>query len=184
MAFKQLSYDLKEQWADVHGYEGLYRVSSDGRVERLALTVGRGKGKYLLPASILANRDSAGYNKVTLYKNKKRKHYKVHQLVAMAFLGHKPDGFKIVVDHIDNNKRNNHVNNLQLLTNRQNTTKNARGVSKYVGVSRSEKSIKKWQSAIIVNKKPLSLGTFKTEIRASIAYQLALFQLDKLKALL
>jgi hypothetical protein len=52
-----------------------------------------------------------------------KKEYRVHQLVAATFLNHKIDGFKAVVDHVDGNKLNNHVSNLQIVTQFQNLIK-------------------------------------------------------------
>ena len=100
----------------------------------------------------------------------------------MAFLNHKPCGHKLIVDHIDNNPLNNNVENLQIVTNRVNTTKDRKGSSsKYVGVCYSDKGINRWRATTSVNGKVVSLGSFDTEERASIAYNFALTQLDKLK---
>jgi len=52
-----------------------------------------------------------------------KKEYRVHQLVAMHFLNHIPNKHTFVIDHIDGNKLNNNVNNLQIITNHQNLTK-------------------------------------------------------------
>lgn len=54
---------------------------------------------------------------------KNKKEYRIHQLVAATFLNHKIDGFKAVVDHVDGNKLNNHVSNLQIVTQFQNLIK-------------------------------------------------------------
>jgi hypothetical protein len=62
-----------------------------------------------------------GYFNVILSKNGISKGYGVHQLVAMAFLGHVPNGYKEVVDHIDENKTNNRLVNLRLVTSEENT---------------------------------------------------------------
>ena len=100
----------------------------------------------------------------------------------MAFLNHKPCGHKLIVDHIDNNSLNNNAENLQIVTSRVNTTKDRKGYSsKYVGVYYSDKGINRWRATTSVNEKVVSLGSFDTEERASIAYNFALTQLDKLK---
>lgn len=54
---------------------------------------------------------------------KNKKEYRIHQLVAVTFLNHKIGGFKAVVDHVDGNKLNNHVSNLQIVTQFQNLIK-------------------------------------------------------------
>ncbi|CAA6810324.1 MAG: HNH homing endonuclease [uncultured Sulfurovum sp.] len=163
---------MKEIWKDIEGYEGLYKISNLGNVRSLDRVVtksnnvvNRLKGKILKPA-----KNTSGYYNVIIYKNCKPKTYSNHQLVAMMFLNHKPDGFNIVVDHIDNNKLNNRLDNLQLITNRENVSKESRGKSKYTGVS-WRKNRNKWISTICINGKRKHLGSFINEIDAHYAYQ-------------
>lgn len=93
---------MEEIWKDIEGYEGLYQVSNMGRVKSL-------KNDIILKPYILR-----GYEKVLLYKNKKRKHFQIHRLVAMAFIPN-PDN-KPQVNHKDENKTNNCVDNLEWCT--------------------------------------------------------------------
>ena len=97
----------EEIWKDVPGYESLYQVSSLGRVKSLQRYVNNNGGKQLLKERLLKFGLSKGYYNVVLYKNKKNKNIKVHKLVAMAFLNHKPNGYELVIDHINNNKLDN-----------------------------------------------------------------------------
>ena len=98
----------------------------------------------------------------------------MHILVAMAFLGHKPDGHKIVVDHINGDKLNNRLENLQLITNRENVSKDRNGCSsKFVGVH-WDKSTSKWKAHIAIEGKQKHLGRFSNELQAAEAYQLEL----------
>ena len=91
--------------------------------------------------------------------------------VSVSFLNHKPCGHKIVVDHINNNKENDKLYNLQLISNRENTVKDIKGgTSKYTGVCWNKRQCK-WQSAIQINGKGKHLGYFKSEKKASQAYQ-------------
>jgi hypothetical protein len=100
---------------------------------------------------------------------------KVHTLVAMVFLNHKPDGTnKICVDHINNIKTDNRLVNLQLITNRENTSKDKKdGTSKYVGVC-WQKSKNKWMAQINIDDKKKYLGYFTDEHEAHLVYQKAL----------
>jgi hypothetical protein len=148
-----------EIWKDIEGYKG-YQVSSIGRIRSLKFN----KEKILSP-NIATN----GYYMVGLY-GEKYKTFTIHSLVAIAFLGHKPDGYKIVVDHIDNNPLNNNINNLQLISNRENISKQKAKTSKYTGVSWSKRK-KKWISQITINRKTIKLGIFVNELEASEAYQ-------------
>ena len=97
-----------EIWRDIPGYEGLYQVSNLGNVKSAYLK-GKLKKQRLNPN---------GYFGVNLSKDGKGKNANVHSLVAQAFLNHKPCGFKIVVDHIDDNRKNNKLSNLRLTNQR------------------------------------------------------------------
>ena len=157
-----------EEWRDIEGHEG-YQISSLGRAKSLARIIIRSDGvkQPVKERIMLQALDGVGYLKVGL--NRKTK--SVHQLVAISFLNHKTDGYKIVVDHIDNNKLNNHTSNLQLISARENCSKDKkRGSSQYVGVCR-KKSTKKWQASIQINGKLKHIGYFHSELDASNAYQ-------------
>lgn len=166
----------KEIWKDVPNYEGLYQVSNLGRVksfERIVKcknNVIRVKKEKITYGYL----NEYGYKFVILYFKNKRKTMKIHKLVAMTFLGHKPCGHKLIVDHINNDKTDNRVYNLQLITQRENTSKDRKGYSsKYVGVSWS-KQMKKWRSQISFSGKVIHLGYFNNEIDAHNTYQKAL----------
>jgi hypothetical protein len=161
-----------EIWKDIPNYEGIYQVSNLGNVKSLKrYKLIRGKFYYEVKERVLkisTNRD--GYCIVHLHKNSIGSVKKIHQLVAMAFLNHKPCGYKIVVDHIDNNKLNNRLENLQLITQRENVTKNTINKSGITGVIWIE-SRKKWKSYIYINKKLKHLGYFNSKQDANSAYQ-------------
>ena len=167
---------MEEIFKDIPNYEGLYQVSNLGNVKSLSRHYLK-KGKYdsISKEKILKpSKDGSGYYQLKFFKNAKFKTMKIHQLVAMAFLNHKPNGHKIVVDHIDNDQLNNKLQNLQLISQRQNCSKDKKsGSSHFIGVSWSKK-VKKWRSYISINKKLINLGLFSSEIKASEAYQNAL----------
>ena len=100
----------KEYWKPVLGYEGLYEVSNWGRVKSIRF----GKERILKPYT-----DKRGYLNVSLCKNNKQKLFKVHRLVATAFL-EIPEDLKLYigtvylqVNHKDENPQNNFVKNLE-----------------------------------------------------------------------
>ena len=154
--------NTKEIFKDIPGYEGYYQVSTLGNVKSL---------KYGKERILKDRINSTKYLNVILYKNKICKSFKNHQLVAMAFLNHKPNGYELIVDHINNVRTDNRVENLQLITPRENVSKDIRnGTSKYIGVSWSKKS-NKWLSRIKINYKIKHLGYFIEEYEAHLAYQ-------------
>lgn len=160
-----------EIWKDVKGYEKHYKVSNLGRVKSVKFN----KEKVLSKTKL-----SNGYLKVLLCKNGKSKTKTVHSLVAESFLNHKSNIY-IVVDHINNIKTDNKLSNLQIISQRENSSKDRKNkYSNYTGVT-FHKNDNKWQSSIVIDGQQIYLGYFKSESRASIAYNFALTQLDKLK---
>lgn len=100
---------MKEIWKDVGGYEGLYQVSNLGRVKSF-----KGVSERILKLHV----DNSGYVHVDLYKNNNHRCPTVHRLVAQAFipnLENKPE-----VNHIDEDKTNNMVSNLEWCTRKEN----------------------------------------------------------------
>jgi len=166
----------KEHWKAVVGYEGLYEVSNFGRVKSLSRKVINNSGFRFLEERVLKpGRGSTGYETVFLYRDNKGKTMAVHSLVAIAFLNHTPCGYKIVIDHINDIKTDNRVENLQLVSQRFNSNKTPKDIytSQYKGVSWN-KNKKKWASYIKINGKNKYLGLFSSEIEASNVYQQAL----------
>ena len=97
---------IVEQWKPVVGYEGLYEVSSHGNVYSMRTK------------KILRTYNQNGYLHVHLYKNGHRKNWAVHRLVANAFIPN-PENLE-TVNHIDENKTNNHICNLEWMSREDN----------------------------------------------------------------
>jgi len=157
---------MQEEFRSIPNYEGLYEVSNLGNVKSLNYSRTK-KEKILTPGG-------GKYLSVTLCKNKNKKTFRNHILVAIVFLNHTPNGHKIVIDHINGDRFNNRLDNLQIITQRENSSKDQKvGSSIYVGVHWC-KARKKWDSKIRINGEKKSLGRFTNEIDASNAYQTAL----------
>lgn len=99
-----------EEWRDIVGYEGLYKISNYGVViNKNYRVIGTYYGDDLYD-------DLIKYNCVTLVKNGKSKKYDIHRLVALTFVPNpNPSEFNIV-NHIDENKHNNYYKNLEWCT--------------------------------------------------------------------
>lgn len=167
---------MKETWKDIKGYEGRYQVSNLGRVKSLL-----GVNERILKQHKYPKKE---YLKVELHKNGKQKTHSVHSLVAQAFLGRKGKSDRtLVIDHINNNGLDNRLENLQIITQRENISKEGNRISKYRGVFKL-KDKELWRADIKVNSKQLYLGSFKSELRASTAFELALLQLNNLEKVL
>jgi len=141
-----------------------YEITSNGDVFSLI------SNKFLKK-----RQNGSGYDQVFLYKKKVAKVFRVHRLVAEYYLGLKDKGLEgLVVDHIDRNKTNNSVDNLRLVTQRENASWK-RGASKYTGVNLNREG--NWQSRIFYKGKRYNIGTYKTEEEAYNAYQKRLSEL-------
>ena len=158
----------KEEYRSVEGFEN-YKISNLGNFISLKFNKVR-----LIKPSI----NTSGYKTITISNNQTRTTITIHQLVAMAFLGYVRNGNKsLVVDHIDNDKLNNNLDNLQLITQRENSSKDVkRKTSKYTGVC-WDKCKRKWRAYIKVNGVDKNLGRYKCELAAATAYQKALKEL-------
>ena len=106
---------MDEQWRDIAGYEGYYKISSCGRVmsvERIIQDRFGMKSPYRIPQKILKpKRSQTGYLFVHLARDGRAKPHRIHRLVAEAFIPN-PDGLP-TINHKDENKENNHVENLE-----------------------------------------------------------------------
>lgn len=110
---------MREIWKDIEGYEGLYQISNLGRVKSLERTI-HAVNRDFHHSEIIRKPSEyrGGYLQVPLSKNKVRKMAKIHRLVAEAFIPN-PDN-KPQVNHIDSNRKNNRLDNLEWVTPKEN----------------------------------------------------------------
>ena len=131
----------EEVWKPIKGYEGLYEISNLGRVKSLNY---RGTGKEKILKNI---EDYKGYLEVCLTKNGRHKIFRVHRLVAEAFIPN-PEN-KPCVDHINTIKNDNRIENLRWVTNKENNNNplTKKKYSKNHRKQNSEESKKKMSEA-------------------------------------
>ena len=173
-----------EIWKDIPNYEGYYQASNLGRVRSLDRTVLTINGQERLYKGRIKKGtvSNKGYRLCRLSINGLSRTFKFSQLVAMTFLGHEPNGHNLVVDHINGDKSDDMVDNLRIVSHRANLSTCFRSdrdsfSSGYAGVDWSE-CASKWRTRIKHDGEAIHLGYYDTEIEASNAYQLALFNIE------
>lgn len=134
-----------EIWKDIPGYEGSYQASTLGRIRSLDRVIecwnGRVMVKKELQGIILKPSIRDGYAHVVLFK----KLFKLHRLIATTFLSFDLKS-KLVINHLDGNKLNNELNNLEVTTQSGNIKHafktGARGL--FIGLDGEKKNLKEW----------------------------------------
>ena len=158
----------EEIWKDIPNYEGLYQASNLGNIK--SLNYKRTSKEGLLKPYLARD----GYLVIGLCKNSKNTIRKIHQIVAIVFLNHQPCGYKLVVNHINFIKTDNRIENLEIVTARENSNrKHLISSSKYVGVYWRKRD-SKWYASIAFNGSSKHLGIFDNEEEASECYNKAL----------
>ena len=145
---------MVEEWKDIIDFKGIYQVSNLGRVKSLPRNT---KNQYANQERILkVSIDKDGYEVVGLNK----KMYKVHRLVASAFIPKIEE--KNIINHKDGNKRNNNVNNLEWCTTQENI------IHAYkTGLAIAKKGVESKKTKSIIIKNEYEEIEFMSEIDAS-----------------
>lgn len=134
---------MEEIWRFIPDYPE-YQISNLGRVVK--------NGEF-----VKQHLSNSGYLYLHLINENENKSTFIHILLVNTFMGLFPKDKKTVVDHIDNNKLNNSLDNLQVITNRQNSIKDKKPKS---GHSCIYKNNKKWLVRLRIDGKKKCLGTF------------------------
>lgn len=103
------------EWTEVVGFDGRYLISINGEVFDTKLD------RYIKPH--LSGVHRRNYHQVTLYVEGKKFTKRVHSLMGISWLGFKYGDRKMCIDHIDNNPLNNHLDNLQIISIKENNLK-------------------------------------------------------------
>ena len=151
-------------WKNIPEYENLYKLNLFGEIESHDKTT---NGIKSTGRPIILSKNKVGYMFVKLSKNGKKQMFQIQKLMALTFVGYIPDGK--VVDHIDNNKTNNNINNLQFLTIRENSIKEKIIKNGYIDIHR-RKDNGKWRVRLQIPTGRLNVGHFGTMVEALEAY--------------
>lgn len=111
---------IMEVWKDIKGYEGIYQVSNLGNLKSLTRIIydKNGVNKTIKGKPLKASTTLYGYKTVVFRNGKNKENFRVHRLVAKAFIKNEKD--KPYVNHLDGDKTNNKVTNLEWCTNSEN----------------------------------------------------------------
>lgn len=110
---------MEEIWKDVKDYEEYYQVSNKGRLRSKDRITQNRNGKIIKKGKILKCGTSKGYKVTELIKNGKRKSFYLHRLIAREFIPNVEN--KPCINHIDCNRKNNDIRNLEWVTYKENT---------------------------------------------------------------
>lgn len=134
---------MQEIWKDIEDFEGMYQISNLGRVRSLGMSFTRTDFKPYTrkPQFMKPIKNRVGYLSVELHNKGYSKRYLIHRLVAQAFIPNKDNLPEI--NHIDENKTNNCVDNLEWCTHKYNSTYGTRA-------TRIKDTIKKTKKAVPV----------------------------------
>lgn len=178
-----------EIWKEIDNLP--YEISNLGNVRRSSKFPFKHKKKTTVQPYV----NRTGYLCVNLYKNSKCYKFLVHRLIAIYFISN-PQNLP-EVNHIDGDKQNNSISNLEWVTHQENmkhawstglrkiryvnmSSKRVNSTSKYKGVSWSEER-KKWCAYVTFKKKHYGIGRYPTEVEAAKAYDEFLIKMDMIK---
>lgn len=153
---------MNEIWKDITNTKGYYSVSSKGQIRSNRYN------KIMKP-----KKTKRGYIMYSLHVDGDKYEGSVHRLMGYEFLGLE-NGSKLEVGHVNGDNSDNRVENLRLLTHKQNNRSKAKtyGSSKYRGVHWDKKK-EKWVAMIKIDKKNQNLGSFNNESIAAACWNCA-----------
>lgn len=167
-----------EQWVDVLEYEGRYKVSDLGRVKSLLRTITRSDGRTATYKSVVLKQffSEEKYNSVSLTIGSRLKTFSVHTLVFYSFTK-KRVVKNLIVDHVNNDKRDNRLLNLQLISYSNNNSKDKVSKSGVSGATLTQNNT--YMCSIVFNKKKIHLGTFMNKTESNILFNKAKEMIEK-----
>jgi len=164
---------LEEEWMDIPNFEGHYMISNLSRIKSLNRIItfidGRKntKKEKIRPQFL----NTSGYWSIMLHLKSKHYNFRIHKLMADIFLKFPCENKKLVINHKNFIRTDNRIENLEIVTQRENSNKkHIKSSSIYTGVCWDSRK-KRWRAQIFINKQRIFLGYFKNEYDAHLAYQ-------------
>lgn len=154
---------MDEVWKDIDGFEGVYQISNLGRVKSLRRYRKSKLGKNVLIEETILNGavDAYGYKIIGLSKNGKSHRKKIHRLIAEAFIPNSEN--KPQINHIDGDKLNNSIENLEWCTSSENNLHKARNL----GVGKTRDRVKSREPVLMLARNGYIYGRFDSISEAS-----------------
>jgi isocitrate/isopropylmalate dehydrogenase len=173
--------DHKEEleiWKDIPDWEGFYQVSNYGRVRSVTRFAPHRKTGFAKRKGVLLKItiDKLGYCKACVTKNNNSKQISVHRAMMSAFIGVSD----LHIDHLNGIKSDNRLENLEYVTNRENTSRyyQSKGKELPTGVTKRRNN---YMAKIVVGGKTWQLGTYRLIQEASDIYQAALADTENIE---
>lgn len=168
MIQKKSMNNINEIWKEIPELDGKYSISSLGRVRRNQFEiVDSNNKKFVKKSKLMAINDNGnGYKQLMIQVKYKRQVFYIHRLVAQLFLNN-PEN-KEQVNHIDSDRSNNRVDNLEWVSIQENMThavlnrSKSKSKSGYIGIKRADTISEKWCARITYLKKEIYIGIFNT----------------------
>lgn len=113
------NYNMEEKFVDIKGFEGVYRIGNKGTLLSLKKDCNK-------PIELSNVNKKGGYFSVVLRHGRKTRYTRIHRLVYEHFIGEIPKGHKWHIHHINGNKQDNRVENLELLSSQEHFDKDRR----------------------------------------------------------
>lgn len=168
---------LTEKWEDITGYENRYKISTLGRVKSIYGKKRYKNGFRKIPIKIITQTKRKNRPTFKLYNNTGRKSVITAHVMALVFLNHPVTNRKYVVDHKNNIPYDNRLCNLQIITHRENDSKDEKTKTGFTGVTKSKEG--RFVAKLMYKGKTISLGTFEAAEKANEVRQLAVSRIDE-----
>jgi hypothetical protein len=171
----------KEIWKDIPNYENYYQASNFGKIRSKDRIIASSYGstQYRNGRILKCKPSSDGYVRVVLSVEGVHSYYTVHKLIAVTFLSMDYNQNGMDVDHVNGNKSDNRVSNLEVVTRRENTSRGFKRKGTKSGETGVWAARGKWSANIRRNGERINIGVFDSKEEAIKYYNMAVSSVEK-----